>query len=1056
MKRLYSILCLAILFGVYSNQALNADSWVSNGPYGGVITSIAVDPQDSQTIYVTTFGGGVFKTINGGVSWDPVNEGLASLDIRCLFITPDNSGHLYLASAEGIYHSLDGGANWQKKDRGLGTPDVRFIALARTNPELLYAAGYNGVYKSEDSGNNWSLSLNTPDVRSIAIDPRNPEIVYAATWGGIYKTISGGTKWDKLNGELSRDKVWSVTIDPLDSKTVYIGLDKGGIYKTSDGGENWTSQNLGLTDNDIRCLVIDITAGVEYVGTFGGGVYKRQRGKETWQPINTGLSNTKVRSLSLDSDFIYVGTNGGGIFKSNNGGLSWEEINKGITNTYVQALTAGDGGILYAGIDFGGGVYKSSDGGKSWEARSEGIMNNTLEDLLAVPDNTEVVYAGTYSQGAFRTLNGGGEWSQINEGLLDLSVWSLAASSTTLYAGTGGKGVFASTNGGNNWNPANQGMDGAGIHALAVDPGDEKIIYAGGFSGVFRSDDGGATWTGKNTGLSNTDVRALDITSDGILYLGTYGGGVFQSSDRGETWKEINTGLSKRSILSLAIDQDNERTIYAGTYEGGVFRSQDGGIAWTQLTQDGLVSPSIMSLVVSGGRVFAGTRGGGVVEYVETPADSTPPGAIIDLTAADPTLHTITLAWTAPGDDDRVGQAAAYDLRYSTSRAAIETWTEATQVEDEPTPRVSGAAEVFVVAGLDPETTYYFAIKTLDEAENVSLRSNIASETTLRLADTTSPCRITDLIAGNPTTHSVTLSWTAPGDDCQEGQASCYDIRYSTSLINEDNWAAAIQVEDNPRPALPGSKEAFGVEGLDPRTLYYFALKACDEEGNLSPLSNVVSETTLGANRPPQVTLTYPVGGEILRGVAEICWQATDPDGDDLSIDLFVKRYSDLSWMGLALGKANNGECYPWDTTSFKDGEDYLIKVAANDGQLSGEDHTQTTFAISNQPPIIGPAADLRDALVYPVPYQPSEAYNGALKFIHLTETSRVGIYTLTGELVRKLPKRDLGPIPYANAYGLTWDSFNQWGEAAAAGIYIYVIADEAGHQKTGKFSLLR
>lgn len=1055
MKRLYSILCLAILFGAYPEQALNADSWVSNGPYGGVITSIAVDPQNSQTIYVTTFGGGVFKTINGGASWDPANEGLGSLDIRCLIINPDNSGHLYLASADGIYQSLDGGANWQKKDRGLGTPDVRFIALAQTNPELLYAAGYNGVYRSEDNGNNWSLSLSAPDVRSIAIDPGNPDIVYAATWGGIYKTGNGGAEWAKLNGELGRGKVWSVTIDPLDSKTVYIGLDKEGIYKSSDGGENWTPQNLGLTDNDIRCLVIDITAGIEYVGTFGGGVHKRQRGEETWQPINVGLSNTKIRSLSLDSDFIYVGTNGGGIFKSNTDRLSWEEANEGITNTYVQALTAGNGGILYAGIDFGGGVYKSSDGGESWEARSEGIMNNTLQDLLVASDNPEVVYAGTYSQGAFRTLNGGGKWSQINEGLLDLSVWSLAASSTTLYAGTGGKGVFASADKGDNWNPANHGMDRAGIHALAVDPGDEKIIYAGGFSGLFRSDDGGTTWTGKNTGLSNTDVRALGITSNGILYLGTYGGGVFKSSDRGEIWEEVNAGLSKRSILSLAIDQDNERTIYAGTYEGGVFRSQDGGATWTQLTQDGLVSPSIMSLVVSGGRVFAGTRGGGVVEYLETPADSISPGAVIDLTAFEPTLHTITLAWTAPGDDNGVGQAAAYDIRYSTSRAAVETWTEANQIENEPTPKASGSTETLVVTGLDPETTYYFAIKTLDEEENVSLRSNIASETTLRLADTNPPCQITDLVAGNPTTYRVTLSWTAPGDDCQEGQASCYDIRYSTSSITEDNWLAATQVETPPIPVSPGSKETFVVNGLNPQTLYYFAIKACDEEGNLSPLSNVASETTLGANHPPQVTITYPTGGEILSGVTEICWQATDPDGDELTIDLFVKRYSDLSWTVLAFGEANNGKCYPWDTTAFEDGEDYLIKVAANDGELSGEDQTQTTFAISNQPPI-GPATDLRDALVYPVPYCPGEAYNGALKFIHLTETSWVGIYTITGELVRKLPKRNLGRIPYANAYGLIWDSFNQWGEPAAAGMYIYVIADEAGHQKIGKFSLLR
>lgn len=1170
MKKFYSILCLSILLGVYPDQTLNADYWVSNGPYGGVITSIAVDPGNKETIYVTTFGGGVFKTLNGGISWDPVNEGLPllALDSRSIIINPDNSGHLYLASADGIYQSLDGGDSWTKKDRGLSNSDIRFVALTQRNTKLLYAAASNGVYKSEDSGTNWNLSLSVPDARSVAINPGNTNIVYAATWDGIYKTGNGGTKWDKLKGEPGRGRVWSVTIDPIKNNTVYIGLDKGGIYKSTDSGENWTPQNLGLSNNDIRCLVIDVTAKVEYVGTFGGGVYKRQQGEETWRPISVGLSNTKIRCLSLDSDSIYAGTNGGGIFKSDNKGLFWKEINEGITNTYIEALTAGKGGIIYAGIGFGGGVFKSRHGGESWKAKSEGIMNNTLQDLLVSPDNPEVVYAGTYSQGAFRTINGGEQWKEINKGLLDFSVWSLAASSTTLYAGTGGNGVFASTDGGDNWSPANQGMDEAGIHALAIDPEDEKIVYAGGFTGVFRSDNGGISWAGKNIGLSHTDVRAIGITAEGTLYIGIYGGGIFKSPDRGETWEKANTGLPKRSVLSLSIDRDNEQRIYAGGYEGGVFRTEDGGNTWTQLSQEGLVSPSIMSLMVVGGRVFAGTQGGGVVEYVETPADSTPPGAIIDLTASAPTLNTITLTWAAPGDDGRVGQAAGYDIRYSASRAAVETWDQAAQIKNEPAPKAAGLTETFVVSGLDPETTYYFAIKTLDEEGNVSLRSNIASETTLGLADTTPPCKITDLVAGNPTTHSVTLTWTAPGDDCQtgqagcyhirystspinkdnwsaafqvkanpvpaasgsketfvvvgldpatfyyfgikacdeggnlsplsniaseitlrladttpscritdlvagnptlysitlawaapgddcqDGQAGCYDIRYSTSSINEDNWPTASQVKNNPIPAAPGSRETFTVDGLNPATLYYFAIKACDEEGNLSPLSNVVAETTLGANRPPQVIITYPIGGEILNGTTDICWQATDPDADELTIDLFVKRYSDSSWTVLAYGEPD-GRCYPWDTTTFEDGKDYLIRVVANDGELSGQDQTRTTFAISNHPPI-GPAKDLRDALVYPIPYRPSEAYNGALKFIHLTETSWIGIYTITGELVRKLSKRNLGPIPYANAYGLIWDSFNQWGEVAATGVYIYVIADEAGHQKIGKFSLLQ
>jgi len=110
--------------------------------------------------------------------------------------------------------------------------------------------------------------------------------------------------------------------------------------------------------------------------------------------------------------------------------------------------------------------------------------------------------------------------------------------------------------------------------------------------------------------------------------------------------------------------------------------------------------------------------------------------------------------------------------------------------------------------------------------------------------DTTSPSAVIDLSTSNPTPHSITLTWTAPGDDGNNGTASQYDIRYSTSEITEENWNSATQCTGVPAPKPAGSSETFTVTGLSPNTTYYFALKTADEVPNWSPISNSPSGKT--------------------------------------------------------------------------------------------------------------------------------------------------------------------------------------------------------------------
>jgi hypothetical protein len=115
----------------------------------------------------------------------------------------------------------------------------------------------------------------------------------------------------------------------------------------------------------------------------------------------------------------------------------------------------------------------------------------------------------------------------------------------------------------------------------------------------------------------------------------------------------------------------------------------------------------------------------------------------------------------------------------------------------------------------------------------------------IKLNDTISPAAITDLVADSATSGSITLHWTAPGDNGDKGTAAAYDIRYHKSKITSANWDSATQCDGEPTPKPAGSPESYVVTGLDELTEYFFAIKAIDDAANKSTLSEVVSDTTL-------------------------------------------------------------------------------------------------------------------------------------------------------------------------------------------------------------------
>ena len=338
--------------------------------------------------------------------------------------------------------------------------------------------------------------------------------------------------------------------------------------------------------------------------------------------------------------------------------------------------------------------------------------------------------------------------------------------------------------------------------------------------------------------------------------------------------------------------------------------------------------------------------------------DSTAPAAITDLATSNPTSNSITLSWTAPGDDGNTGTASRYDIRYSTSTINQANWPLATQVSGEPTPQIAGTSQSMTISGLNSSTAYYFAMETADEAPNWSGLSNVASGTTSApVPDTTAPGAITDFSSSNPTSNSITLSWTAPGDDGNTGTASQYDIRYSTNNITEANWSFATQVSDELTPQVAGTSQSMIVSGLSPSTTYYFAIKTADEIPNWSGLSNVVSDTTsdnLALGITPDVDGTYP--GYTITPITE---GVIDPYGgtattwasDESSILphwIIIDFEEDHRVNNVTIYWAWNDYLSQWMTPSehhiqYWDGSDYLDAATLTDPPIGSV--TVTTFS---------------------------------------------------------------------------------------------------------------
>jgi photosystem II stability/assembly factor-like uncharacterized protein len=619
--------------GVYRSSN-GGDSWEPhNGGLGGygdlVVTSLAIDPMDPNTIIIGTWGYGLLKSTDGGENWsrmaDPLEQSALSIQhtdksplhpimiggpsdiytptrdvkiqgepitwrrtaLREVALNPNNPDEIYACVDDGygLFRSTDGGNSWGKMEDPPGSGSARTFTFAPSNPDIRFASfgswgSSGGFYRTTNGGETWTSTgeeIIEDTVVDVAIHPTNANVIIAGTaYGGLYRSIDSGDSWTRVGESLSDITFYSVVFAPSNPSIVYAG-GYTSIYMSYDGGKTWTTADSSFPTGYIEGLAIHpsdpetVLVGAKHFPR--GGVYKRTDSSDNFSLKATGMTDTFVLDIEqdpIDPDILYAATWGAGIFRSDDGGKNWDSR---YTVPYVYTIHATEGPtgtILYAGTFYSDyGILKSYDRGNSWTQISRDYPSYISLDITTIYDDPDRLVAATFN-GIEYSYDGGKTWygsGGLEEGII-LHLCEFPGTGRMLAATYGG-GLFYSR-GGYSWYEANVGLPDTQdyyqyTYDIACSPDVEGLAYAGGL-GVYRTQDYGEHWQIIGTGLPNDYIRAVDIVpGTGDVFAGTNKEGVYLAPRGIPVWSAINTGLVEKRIRAVKVVDSSPIRAFLGT-----------------------------------------------------------------------------------------------------------------------------------------------------------------------------------------------------------------------------------------------------------------------------------------------------------------------------------------------------------------------------------------------------------------------------------------------------------------------------------------------------------
>src|SRR5262245_13468322 len=588
----------ALVTGSISSHAQQASQsnplsglrWRNIGPFrGGRSVAVAGVASQPAVYYFGGTGGGVFKTADGGVTWEPVSDGqqFGTGTVGAIEVSQSDPNIVYVGMGEacirgnfshgdGVYKSTDAGKTWRR----VGLEDSRVIGRIRIhprNPDLVYvaalghAAGPNdqrGVFRSKDGGKNWERVLfksNKAGAVDLNMDPSNPNVLYAAIWeakrtpyslesggpdSGLYKSTDGGDTWTEISRNPGGPKGVAlgrigVAVSPANPERVWaiIEAEDGGVFRSDNGGGNWVKVNESRNLRQRAWYYTHIFAdpkSADTVYVLNTGFYKSVDGGRTYTAIQPPHGDNHDLWIAPDDPNRMINSNDGGANVTFDGGRTWSEQDQATAQFYRVALDNDFPYHVYGAQQDNSTVKivsRTTGGGitvKDWE-ETAGSESGWVQPS---PKDSNIVFGGNYGGLLERLDHRTGQERDIN-------VWP---DNPMGWGAEGMKYRFQ-------WN-----------FPILFSPHDPNVLFTAG-NVLFKTTNEGQNW----------QIISPDLTRNDKSKLGPSGGPITKDNTSVEYYC---------TIFALSESPVQKGVIWAGSDDGLVHVSRNGGGGWENTTKN--------------------------------------------------------------------------------------------------------------------------------------------------------------------------------------------------------------------------------------------------------------------------------------------------------------------------------------------------------------------------------------------------------------------------------------------------------------------------------------
>lgn len=629
--------------------------WRSVGPVieGGRVVDIETVPGQPYTFYVAYASGGLWKTTNNGVTFEPLFDEQPTLIMGDTAVDPSRPETIWVGTGEnnssrssyggmGVFRSDDAGATW----RHMGLDETDRIGAIRVDPrdsdrvfvaalgKLYTPGGQRGIYRTTDGGRTWQQVLagdSGAGFVDLVLDPQNPDVLYAAGWersrrpwdfieggdgSGVWKTTNGGDSWTRLDGGLPRGAHVGrigLTLCADRPQTLYAAIDNQELlpedqWDLGDGAitpkrlramtkQEFLAQDPEEIEDFIRSNDLDTSIDARKL------IQMVQDDEITLADLNDEISDANANLFSTDIRGIEV-------WRSDDGGASWrrthDEPIREMVYTYgyyfgqVRVSPSDPERIYILGVP----LLTSGDGGGTFQSIHHPSVHVDYHAMWVDPNFTDRLFVGN-DGGLDVSYDGGKTWLKLDAQPVGqfYSITVDMAEPYNIYGGMQDNGTYKGSSRtrweqGERWSRVGGG-DGMYVQ---VDPRDDRTVYAGFQFGFYqRSGKGDRQSVRPRDKLKEPALRynwqtpiQLSAHNPDILYYGA--NRLYRSMDQGETWTAISDDLTRSenrgdvpfaTIATLAESTRKFGLIWVGTDDGHVWVTDDGGVEWSDVG-DGL------------------------------------------------------------------------------------------------------------------------------------------------------------------------------------------------------------------------------------------------------------------------------------------------------------------------------------------------------------------------------------------------------------------------------------------------------------------------------------